>query len=216
MRGIAREYALATNVDFRDPADIEVPVATGPGFPVRLVDERPIDGRVGCDRYVARTVRDVDASRPSPPWMQRYLTEVGMRPISLAVDVTNYVMMLLGQPLHAFDLDLLPGDIEVRRAAPGEKLTTLDDVERTLAADDLLITGGGEILAIAGVMGGASSEVGPATRNVLIEAAHFDPITVARSSRRHRLATEASKRFERGVDPQIAPDAADPTGVPAR
>lgn len=209
MRGIAREYALATNVDFRDPADIEVPVATGPGFPVRLVDERPIDGRVGCDRYVARTVRDVDASRPSPPWMQRYLTEVGMRPISLAVDVTNYVMMLLGQPLHAFDLDLLPGDIEVRRAAPGEKLTTLDDVERTLAADDLLITGGGEILAIAGVMGGASSEVGPATRNVLIEAAHFDPITVARSSRRHRLATEASKRFERGVDPQIAPVAAE-------
>ena len=134
---------------------------------------------------------------------------MGMRPISLAVDVTNYVMLALGQPLHAFDIDRLSGSIEVRRARPGETLTTLDDVERNLHPDDLLITDGGERRSrIAGVMGGATSEVTPSTTDVLIEAAHFDPVTVARSSRRHSLITEASKRFERGVDPKVPPAAA--------
>lgn len=209
MRGIAREYALSAGVAFHDPADLAVAPASGPGYEVRLTDDAPIDGVPGCDRYVARVVRGIDATATSPEWMQRRLIEVGMRPISLAVDVTNYVMLLLGQPLHAFDLDTLSGSIEVRRARAGETLTTLDDVERTLVPEDLLITDGGTTpLAIAGVMGGETSEVTASTTNVLVESAHFDPVTVARSARRHRLATEASKRFERGVDPAIAPAAA--------
>lgn len=209
MRGIAREYALSTGAAFRDPAEITTPEPTGAGYAVELADASPLEGVPGCDRYVARVVRGVDVTASSPRWMQKRLTQVGMRPISLAVDVTNYVMMLLGQPLHAFDLDTLSGSIGTRRARPGEKLTTLDDVARALDPEDLLIVDGADTpLAIAGVMGGAASEVTERTTNVLIEAAHFDPITVARSSRRHRLTTEASKRFERGVDHAVAAAAA--------
>jgi phenylalanyl-tRNA synthetase beta chain len=132
-----------------------------------------------------------------------------MRPISLAVDVTNYVMLALGQPLHAYDLDKLTAPIVVRRARPGERHTTLDDVERTLHPEDLLITDGADILGIAGVMGGASSEVSATTKDVLVEAAHFDPVSIARSSRRHKLSTEASRRFERGVDTDLQARAAE-------
>ncbi len=209
MRGIAREYALATSGAFRDPADLSADEGVGAGFEVRLEDDAPIDGRQGCDRYVARVVRGIDAGAPSPAWMAQRLTDVGMRPISLAVDVTNYVMMLLGQPLHAFDLSTLSDAIVVRRARSGEKLTTLDDVERTLDPEDLLITDGGErVLAIAGVMGGEDSEVTPTTTDVLVEAAHFDPTSIARAARRHRMSTEASRRFERGVDPAVTAVAA--------
>lgn len=212
VRGLAREYWHAQGSPlggFRDPAAIEVPDANEQGYAVVLDDVEPIDGNDGCDRYVARVVRDLDPRRPTPPWMQRRLTQMGMRPISLAVDVTNYVMLAVGQPLHAFDLDTLSGSVVVRRARPGETLTTLDDVQRTLAPDDLLITDGGErALAIAGVMGGSDSEVTADTTTVLVEAAHFDPTSVARSSRRHRLVTEASKRFERGVDPRVTAQAA--------
>ncbi len=209
MRGIARELALSAGVGFADPADLDVAPATTDGYAVHLTDESPIGGALGCDRYVARVVRGVDVHAPSPPWMRKRLTQVGMRPISLAVDVTNYVMMLLGQPLHAFDLDTLSGSVGTRRARAGEKLTTLDDVARALDPEDLLIVDGADTpLAIAGVMGGAASEIGDSTSNVLIEAAHFDPISIARSSRRHQLTTEASKRFERGVDPNVAAAAA--------
>ncbi|MGN6752975.1 MAG: phenylalanine--tRNA ligase subunit beta [Intrasporangium sp.] len=212
VRGLAREYWHSQGSPaggYRDPALVETPDANDAGYRVVVEDERPIDGNVGCDRYVARTIRGIDPTRPSPKWMQRRLTQMGMRPISLAVDVTNYVMLAVGQPLHAFDVDKLSGSIVVRRARAGERLTTLDDVERTLDPEDLLITDGGEhLLAIAGVMGGASSEVDDSTTSVLIESAHFDPTTVARSSRRHKLVTEASKRFERVVDPQLAPAAA--------
>ena len=209
MRGMAREYAHATGGTFRDPAAIASAVANTSGYGVQLADDGPLDGRAGCDRYVARVVRGVNASAPSPPWMAKRLTQMGMRPISLAVDVTNYVMLALGQPLHAFDVSTLKGPIVVRRAKAGETLKTLDDVQRTLYPQDLLITDSGTaVLAIAGVMGGATSEVGPSTTDVLVEAAHFDPTTVARSSRRHKLATEASKRFERGVDPDITDVAA--------
>ena len=209
MRGIAREYAHATGGTFRDPAAMASAAANTSGYAVQLADEAPLNGRTGCDRYVARVVRGVNASAASPPWMAKRLTQMGMRPISLAVDVTNYVMLLLGQPLHAFDVSTLQGPIVVRRAQAGEKLRTLDDVERTLYPEDLLITDGGTaVLAIAGVMGGATSEVGASTRDVLVEAAHFDPTSVARSSRRHKLTTEASKRFERGVDPDITAVAA--------
>ena len=209
MRGMAREYSHATGGTFRDPADIAPAAANTGGYAVQLADDAPLNGRAGCDRYVARVVRGISSSAPSPRWMQKRLTQMGMRPISLAVDVTNYVMLLIGQPLHAFDVSTLQGPIVVRRARAGETLKTLDDVERALYAEDLLITDGGTaVLAIAGVMGGATSEVGPSTTDLLIEAAHFDPTSVARSSRRHRLTTEASKRFERGVDPDITAVAA--------
>ena len=216
LRGIAREYALSTSGEFHDPvgAQLVPPPPDTLGHPVRLADDAGLRDRKGCTRYVARTVRGIDASAPSPYWMQHLLLQCGMRPISLAVDVTNYVMLATGQPLHAFDLARLGGPIVVRRALAGERLTTLDGVERTLDAQDLLITdetpeGTSRVLAIAGVMGGASSEVGPATTDVLIESAHFDPVTVARSARRHKLSTEASRRYERGVDTDLADRAAE-------
>jgi phenylalanyl-tRNA synthetase beta chain len=209
LRGIAREYALSAGVALRDPAAVRVDEPGEGGYAVHLTDDARLDGREGCDRYLARVVRGVDVTATSPSWLQKRLTQVGMRPISLAVDVTNYVMMLLGQPLHAFDLDTLSGSVGTRRARAGERLTTLDGVERVLDPEDLLIVDGADTpLAIAGVMGGASSEVGARTTNVLIEAAHFDQVSIARSARRHRLSTEASRRFERGVDPDVAAAAA--------
>lgn len=219
VRGVAREYAHATGrrvADvFHDPAKRDVPAATTDGFPVEIVDDAPVRGVIGCDRFVARIVRGIDATAPSPAWMKRRLTQSGMRPISLAVDVTNYVMLALGQPLHAYDLGLVSGPITVRRARPGEKITTLDDVVRDLNPEDLLITdaGNGEpgsrALGMAGVMGGEDTEVSAETTDVLIEAAHFDQVSTARTSRRHRLSSEASRRFERGVDPAVAAAAAD-------
>jgi phenylalanyl-tRNA synthetase beta chain len=214
LRGIAREYALATRTRFSDPVELTAPAPDGAGFPVRLADEGPVRGRPGCDRYVARTVRGFDPTAETPDWMRKVLTLCGMRPISLAVDVTNYVMLATGQPLHAFDLDGLGERIVVRRARPGERLTTLDDVDRALDPEDLLITdesadGGSRVLALAGVMGGASSEVCSTTANLLVESAHFDPVTVARTARRHKLGTEAARRFERGVDTDLADRAAE-------
>ncbi len=209
MRGMAREYAHATGATFRDPVALAPAAANNSGYAVQLADEAPLNDREGCDRYVARIVRGVDPSASSPAWMAKRLTQMGMRPISLPVDVTNYVMLMLGQPLHAFDVSTLQGPIVVRRAQAGETLKTLDGVVRPLYPQDLLITEGGTaVLAIAGVMGGATSEVGPSTTDVLVEAAHFDPTSVARSSRRHKLTTEASKRFERGVDPDVTAVAA--------
>ncbi|MGD8150116.1 phenylalanine--tRNA ligase subunit beta [Ornithinimicrobium sp. Y1694] len=212
IRGIAREYSHSTGARFTDPAGLAVDAPTEDGYAVRLADETPLDGVAGCDRYLARVVRDIDLTRQTPEWMARRLTEAGMRPLGLAVDVTNYVMLALGQPLHAFDLATLDGPIVVRRARAGERLKTLDDVDRTLDPEDLLITNGedgGRILALAGVMGGEDGEVTPGeTTDVLIEAAHFDPRTVARTARRHKLSSEAAKRFERGVDPAVTAAAA--------
>lgn len=212
LRGIAREYSHATGGRFTDPVlDLtqRAPQPTDGGYAVRLEDDAPIRGMAGCDRYVARIVRGIDVNAPTPGWMATRLTEAGMRPISLAVDVTNYVMLGLGQPLHAFDVTTLNGPIVVRRARPGERMTTLDGVDRALSQEDLLITDSGERpIAIAGVMGGAETEVSNHTTDVLIEAAHFDPVTIARSARRHKLPSEASRRFERGVDPQLAAAAA--------
>lgn len=219
MRGVAREYSHSTGGAYQDPADttnvdfypqgLQAPGHDGPR--VEVNDEAPINGVSGCDRYVARLVEGVNPNAPTPDWMSRRLQASGMRSISLAVDVTNYVMLELGQPLHAFDADKLTLPLVVRRAQAGEKLTTLDDVERVLDPQDLVISdgeGGSRVLALAGVMGGATSEVTETTSNVLIEAAHFHPVSVARSARRHKLPTESSKRFERGVDYQLAPVAA--------
>ncbi len=203
IRGIAREVATALGVGFRDPAHLDLPAGSGEGYPVRVED---VDG---CNRYVARTVRGVDPAAPSPAWLQRRLTLAGMRPISLAVDVTNHVMLELGQPLHAFDRSTLAGPIVVRRARSGERLRTLDDVDRTLHPDDLVIADDSGPIALAGVMGGGPTEITPATTDIVIEAAHFDPVAIAYTSRRHRLGSEASRRFERGVDDALAPYAAE-------
>lgn len=212
VRGVAREYSHATGAAFTDPGVPRpgevLPVPAGAGFAVELEDTAPIHGRPGCDRFVTRIVRGVDAAAPSPAWLQRRLSQAGMRPISLAVDVTNYVMLDLGQPLHAYDLGTLAAPIVVRRTRPGERLRTLDDVDRALHGEDLLITDstggrGARVLGLAGVMGGAETEVTATTSDLLIEAAHFDPISVARTARRHKLPSEAAKRFERGVDPRL-------------
>lgn len=211
MRGVAREFSHSTGAAFIDPVTrLAPPPATEDGFRVEVRDDAPIHGVAGCDRFVTRIVRGIDPGAVSPDWMVRRLRQAGMRPISLAVDVTNYVMLDLGQPMHAYDLAKMREPIVVRRAAPGESLVTLDEVQRTLNPDDLLITDddGARVLALAGVMGGASTEIDSATSDVLLEAAHFDQVTVARTSRRHKLPSESAKRFERGVDPQLAPFAA--------
>lgn len=197
MRGVAREVAQAFGVEFRDPVTRELPGPSDAGYPVRLESER-------CPLFVAVSVQGVDPGARTPDFIQRRLQQCGMRSISLAVDVTNYVMWELGQPLHAYDADTLQGPIVVRQATPGERLTTLDDVERTLDPDDVLITDDAGPIGLAGVMGGARTEITASTTRIVIEAAHFVPGTVARSARRHNLPSEASKRFERAVDPGAA------------
>ena len=207
VRGLGRELACSLDVGYTDPAArVEVPAAQGEAWPVVLADP-------ACPRFVASRVDGVDPTAAAPWWMQRRLLAAGMRPISLIVDVTNYVMLELGQPLHAYDASRVAGAIVVRRARTGEKLRTLDDVERTLNPDDLLITDDSGPIGLAGVMGGASTEISGPNENgridVLIEAAHFDPAVIARAARRHKLPSEASRRFERVVDPQLPPVAAE-------
>ncbi len=197
IRGIAREAAQAMGIAFNDPVDRVVPVETTNGYPIELQSD-------ACPLFVALTVTGIDPSRPSPRWLARRVQLAGMRSISLAVDITNYVMLETGQPIHAYDADLLDGPIVVRKAGEGEKLTTLDDVVRPLHTNDLLITDASGPIGLAGVMGGATTELSLSTRNVVIEAAHFDAMTIARTSRRHKLSSEASRRFERGVDPEAS------------
>ncbi|MFE1290991.1 phenylalanine--tRNA ligase subunit beta [Streptomyces sp. NPDC058751] len=208
MRGVAREAAIAYGLPLLDPALLDVPAPNAFGHPVQITDP------LGCDRFTARTVTGLDPDAKSPIWLRRRLQKAGMRPVSLAVDVTNYVMLELGQPLHAYDRSRIQGTIGVRRAEKGEKLTTLDGVKRTLDAGDLVITDDRGPIGLAGVMGGAHTEIDDTegtTTEVVIEAAHFDPISIARTARRHKLASEASKRFERGADPAATSAAAQRT-----
>ncbi|WP_371628663.1 phenylalanine--tRNA ligase subunit beta [Streptomyces sp. NBC_00341] len=210
MRGVARETAIAYGLPLRDPALLDVPAPNAYGYPVQVADP------IGCSRFTARTVVGLQPEARSPIWLRRRLQKAGMRPISLAVDVTNYVMLELGQPLHAYDRTRIDGPIGVRRAERGEKLTTLDGAVRVLDPADLVITDNRGPIGLAGVMGGANTEIADAeedtrTTEVVIEAAHFDAISIARTARRHKLASEASKRFERGVDPQAAAAAAQRT-----
>jgi phenylalanyl-tRNA synthetase beta chain len=199
MRGLAREAATALQVAFEDVADtVVLPAADGAAYDVIVGDP------TGCDQFSVRAVAGLDPAAPSPDWLQRRLRAAGMRSISLVVDVTNYVMLETGQPLHAFDRDQVRGPLGVRRAHSGEKLTTLDDVVRRLDPDDLVVTDDRGPIALAGVMGGASTEITGATTRVVLEAAHWNPSSIARAVRRHRLPSEAAKRFERGVDPAIA------------
>ncbi|SIT77405.1 phenylalanine--tRNA ligase subunit beta [Microbacterium sp. RU33B] len=205
IRGIAREYSHATGAAFRDPGlrewgELQQPAA---GFDVAVRDDAPIRGRVGASEFVVRIVRGVDPTKPTPAWMVARLTLAGIRSLGILIDITNYVMIELGQPIHGYDLDRLRGGITVRRATPGEKLETLDGKVRTLDGEDLLITDESGPIGLAGVMGGGTTEMTDATRNVLIEAAVFDTVSIARTARRHKLPSEASRRFERGVDPLI-------------
>lgn len=201
--GVAREVAALTGAELRlPPADVTGEAELGAPFTITVEDD------AGCPRFVARYLAGIEIG-PSPQWMTSRLVAAGVRPVSNVVDVTNYVMMELGQPLHAYDAAKVPGgEIIVRRARPGEPLTTLDGVERTLHPDDLVIAGRDEVLGIAGVMGGSTSEVSGSTTDVILECAHFDHASIAYTSRRHGLRSEASARFERGADPEAPPFAA--------
>jgi len=210
IRGIAREYGASTGAAFRDPADaVSPPGTTDDGAVAAVIDDAaPIRGRVGASVFVTRVVRGIDPGARTPDWMAARLRLAGIRSISLPVDVTNYVMVELGQPIHGYDLAALSGGLGVRRAAAGERLTTLDGVERVLDAEDLVITDDSGPIGLAGVMGGASTELSGGTVDVVVEAANFDPVSIGRTARRHRLPSEASRRFERGVDPAVARAAA--------
>lgn len=207
IRGVAREAATAYGVAFADPglrlSELPVPAADSPPH------ECGSEALDACDLFTLRTITGFNPAAPSPAWLRRRLVACGMRSISLAVDVTNYVMLETGQPLHAFDRDLLHGPVRARRARPGEVLETLDHVERTLDADDLVIADDTGVIGLAGVMGGLTSEINDATTTIALEAAHFDAHVIARMSRRHKLSSEASRRFERGVDRELAPFASE-------
>lgn len=199
VRGLAREASYVTGGAFRDPRDaVKEPAPDPAGWPVR------IDDPSGCLRFSALSVSGLDPSRQSPLWLRTRLHHAGVRSVSLAVDVTNYVMLDLGQPMHAFDAERLTGDIVVRRAAAGEKLVTIDHVTRDLDPDDMVVADETGAVALAGVMGGAESEISDTTVDLLLEAAWWDPASIGRAVRRHRLPSEASRRFERGVDPEVA------------
>ncbi|MDP9094339.1 MAG: phenylalanine--tRNA ligase subunit beta [Actinomycetota bacterium] len=197
MRGLAREASTALDVAFHD---IELPLPPVDGRAYEVTVEDP----VGCDQFSARAVAGLQPGASTPGWMARRLRQAGMRPISLPVDIANYVMLETGQPLHTFDRAKLNGPIGVRRALAGEKLTTLDGAVRDLDPDDLVVTDDSGPIALAGVMGGASTDIDAGTTDIVLEAAHWDPACVARAVRRHKLPSEASKRFERGVDPAMA------------
>jgi len=211
IRGVAREYSHATGQEFHDPAAIDLTGTPGAdGLRVLLEDQAPIRNTPGCDRFALRILRNFNPAAPSPQWMKRRLEQSGMRPISLAVDVTNYVMLELGHPLHAYDLAKVTGPLVVRRASGGETLETLDGTTRKLSEEDILVTDslgghGARAIGLGGVMGGLATEVSDTTTDVLLEAAHWDPITIARTARRHKLGSEASRRYERGVDTALAP-----------
>lgn len=200
--GLARELSAYYRVPYRLPETSVPEVGEETGVAIEIADP------TGCYRFAGRELKGVSV-RPSPLWIRQRLRLAGVRAISNVVDVTNYVMLELGQPLHAFDLDRVAGErIVVRRALPGERLTTLDGVERALVAEDLVVADAERPSALAGTMGGEVSEVSSGTTRVLLEAAAWDPPTIQAMSKRHGLRSEASARFERGVDPGLGPVAA--------
>jgi len=202
--GIAREIAGFTNQKLQQPVkDDTLPQLTGTGLPfsVEVLDSED------CPRYAARLLKNVSIS-PSPWWLRKRLLSVGLRPINNVVDITNLVMLEYGQPLHAFDYDRLGGSkIVVRRARAGEDIVTLDGEKRQLNPEMLLICDAEKPVAVAGVMGGENSEVIDSTKDILLESACFNPLSIRRTARQLKLGTEASYRFERGVDPEVAPRA---------
>ncbi len=203
--GVGRESAAVLRVPLK--RKLRVPVESG--APVSDAIRIEIADPVGCPRFTARVLEGVRIG-PSPAWLRRRLERCGVRSISNVVDVTNYVMLELGQPMHAFDLDRIQGGLlRVRRAREGELLTTLDGKQRTLVADDLVIEDVRGAQSLAGTMGGADTEVSEKTTRVLLEAANWDPGTIRRMARRHQLQSEASYRFERGVDRTVLPEVLD-------
>jgi phenylalanyl-tRNA synthetase beta chain len=207
VRGIAREIACAYDLDFVDPAfDPELSPALpadGPALPVTIAPG------TGVQRFALRPVTGIDPKAQSPWWLRRRLLLCGIRPISPAVDVTNYVMLELGHPMHAHDSSRIHGDFAVRFARPGETVVTLDDVERKLDPADVLIVDDVAVAAIGGVMGAGTTEIDPNTTDVLLEAAVWDPAAVSRTIRRLHLVSEAGRRYERSVDPAISVAAID-------
>ena len=202
IRGIAREVAIAYGLPFDDPGQqlVDLPAPSGDRAPKECSSE----AADRCDLFTMRTVVGFDPGAQSPTWMQQRLSACGMRPVSLAVDVTNYVMLELGQPLHAFDLDKLQGPVRAALVPEGTQFETLDHVMRTLSGDDLVIRDDTGPIGLAGVMGGLQSEIDDDTTNIALEAAHFTAPGIARTSRRHKLSSEASRRYERGVDKDLA------------
>ena len=199
LRGISREIAASLGLLFTDP------VLSAKAIKFEETG-KPVEARIsdGASVMYLRTISHYNPASPSPLWMTRRIEKCGMRAISLAVDVTNYVMMELGQPLHAFDADEVNDFLEIRRAGSSKSLKTLDGQERVLNPDDLVVADSQKVLALAGTMGGLDSEITDKTSRIAVEAVRFDQISIAKNSRRHKLSTEASRRLERGVDPSLA------------
>lgn len=197
LRGLGREIASAFDLDFADPADVAALPVEGSALDIDL---RPETDAV---RFGLRRVTGVDPNAETPWWMRRRLLLAGQRSVNLPTDITNYVMLLLGQPMHAFDGGAVVGGLTIRNAEPGETLTTLDHVERKLDPEDVVICDDTGIQSLAGVMGGVTSEIADGTTDVLFEAAIWSPLRVFRTGRRHKLNSESSRRFERNVDPAL-------------
>ena len=201
IRGIAREVAASLNLKFTDPVDALRSLKfeeTGKGVSAKIADTST------ASVFYLRTLSDFDPKATTPIWMRRRIEKMGMRSISLVVDVTNYVMLELGQPLHAFDKAKIKGGLTIKRAGKAQKFKTLDGVERILDPEDLMVCDDEQPLALAGTMGGLSSEITETTTDIALEAVHFCPVCIAKNSRRHKLSSEASRRLERSVDPSLA------------
>ena len=201
IRGVAREVAGSLNLKFTDPVDALRALTfeeKGKGVPAKIGDKS------SASVFYLRTMSNFDPKATTPIWMRRRIEKMGMRSISLVVDVTNYVMLELGQPLHAFDKSKIKGGLTIKRAGTAQKFVTLDGVERTLDPNDLMVWDDEQPLALAGTMGGLSSEITETTTEIALEAVHFCPVCVAKNSRRHKLSSEASRRLERSVDPSLA------------
>ncbi len=196
--GVARDLSVMTDQPLKVPTIKPIAPSIDDNFPIEVTASEK------CPRYLGRVIRNVDVSRPTPLTIVERLRRAGIRSIDAVVDITNYVMLELGQPLHAFDLEALEGGIRVREAEPGETITLLDGEERTLNAGTLLIADHKKPLAMAGIMGGEGSGIGSQTRHLLLEAAYFAPELIAGRARQYGLHTDASHRYERGVDPELA------------
>ena len=197
LRGLGREIASAFDLEYADPAEVEALPVEGSALEIDL---RPETDAI---RFGLRRVTGVDPEAETPWWMRRRLLLAGQRSVNLPTDITNYVMLLLGQPMHAFDGGAIAGGLTVRNAEPGETLTTLDHVERKLDPEDVVICDDTGIQSLAGVMGGVTSEIADGTTDVLFEAAIWSPLRVFRTCRRHKLSSESSRRYERNVDPAL-------------
>jgi phenylalanyl-tRNA synthetase beta chain len=197
MLGVAREVAAVRSVQLREAAIKPVPATITDAITVKL------SAGVACSKFAARVIRGVRGNTVSPLWLRERLRRAGLRPINAIVDITNYVMLELGQPMHAYDRRHIQGSITVRFAHEGEKLTLLDGREVVLKSDVLVVADDAQALGLAGVMGGQGSSISDSTTDVVLEVAHFDPDAIAGRGRRYGLVTDASQRFERGVDPQL-------------